>query len=133
MAQLIRPAVIIALYALLLPAFGPLLDHHFVEWHQQHAHIYAAGRPAAHSHIYERSGGHHHPPADAAGKKAAGLVYLNAYDGAGGVPAYLSLTAAAPGLRLPGDEDGPRRWGIPPRELSPPGAYIAPPRKPPRS
>lgn len=133
MAQLIRPAVVLALYALLLPVFGPLLDHHFVEWHQQHAHIYAAGRPAAHSHIYELAGGHSHPPADMAGNKAAGLVYLNAYEGAGGVPAYLSLTAAAPGLRFPGDGEGPRlrRWT--PRELPPPGAYIAPPRRPPRN
>ena len=49
MAALIRPALIIALYALLLPIFGPLLDHHFVEWQHQHAHIYAAGgrRPTA--------------------------------------------------------------------------------------
>ena len=135
MASLIRPILIIALYALLLPIFGPLLDHHFVEWQHQHAHIYAAGRPAAHSHIYEISGGHRHLPADRAGKAAApaaGLVYLTAYDGAGAAPAYLSLTTAAPKLRLPQDGNDSRRWGWPPSEVMPPGAYVAPPRQPPR-
>lgn len=135
MAALIRPILIIALYALLLPIFGPLLDHHFVEWQHQHAHIYAAGRPAAHSHIYEISGGHQHPPADAAGNRAApaaGLVYLTSYDGAGAAPAYLSLTTAAPRLRFPQDGDDSWRWGWPPAELMPPGAYVAPPRQPPR-
>lgn len=135
MASLIRPALIIALYALLLPIFGPLLDHHFVEWQHQHAHIYAAGRPAAHSHIYEISGRHPHPPSDAAGTTdapAAGLVYLTAYDGAGSAPAYLSLTTEAPKLRFPQDGDDSRRWGWLPPEVLPPGAYVAPPRQPPR-
>ena len=136
MAALIRPALIIALYALLLPIFGPLLDHHFVEWQHQHAHIYAAGRPAAHTHIYEIAGRHQHPqPADRAGNRAApaaGLVYLTAYDGAGAAPAYLSLTTEAPRLRFPQDGDDSRRWGWPPAERRPPGAYVAPPRQPPR-
>ena len=135
MAALIRPILVIALYALLLPIFGPLLDHHFVERQHQHAHIYAAGRPAAHTHIYEISGVHYHPPADAAGNRgapAAGLVYLTAYDGAGAAPAYLSLTTAAPRLRLPQEGDDSRRWGWPPAERRPPGAYVAPPRQPPR-
>lgn len=140
MTRLIRPAVIIALYALLLPAFGPLLDHHFVEWQHNHAHLYLDGRgggsAAKHIHIYETPGRHRHIPADPADGRdnpAAAIAYITAYDGAGGGWAYLSLTAAAPAPVFPEGADRPGMRGYAARTIPPPGALVPPPRKPPRA
>lgn len=137
---LIRPVSIIALYALLLPLFGPLLDHHFVEWQHNHAHLYLDGRsaasPSAHRHIYENSGRHWHQPAEPdAGKTrpAASIAYLTAGDGVGTVAAGLALTAAVPAILFPDANDNPRLAGYTPAELIPPAALVTPPRQPPRT
>ena len=137
---LIRPVSVIALYALLLPLFGPLLDHHFVEWQHNHAHLYLDGRSAdgaaAHRHIYERSGGHWHRPAapdDGKTRPAAAVAYLTAGDGVGTVAAGLALTAAVPAMLFPDAGDNPRLGGYASAERMPPGALVMPPRKPPRS
>ena len=140
MALLIRPVSIIALYALLLPLFGPLLDHHFVEWQHNHAHLYLDGRSAdgiaAHRHIYESSGRHWHRPAEpdsGKSKPAASVAYLTAGDGVGTVAAGLALTAAVPAILFPAANDNPRLAGYAPSEVIPPSALVMPPRQPPRS
>ena len=139
MTQLIRPTIIIALYALLLPAFGPLLDHHFVEWQHNHGHLYLDGRggvgAAGHIHIYETPGRHRHSPVDpAAGRDnpAAAIAYITAYDGINSGLAYLSLTAADPAPVFPDGADQTGWRGYADRTMPPPGALVLPPRKPPR-
>ena len=139
MTQLIRPTIIIALYALLLPAFGPLLDHHFVEWQHNHGHLYLDGRggvgAAGHIHIYEMPGRHRHSPVEPAAKRDnpdAAIAYSTAYDGMSSGLAYLSLTAADPAPVFPYDVEHSGWRGYADRTMLPPGALVLPPRKPPR-
>lgn len=70
-----------AIGALLLPALGPLLDHHFVERQPVHAHVFLGAAPHDHVHSYEY-GAHHHPDH---GTRSAGTVYLTSNDGLGTV------------------------------------------------
>ena len=158
MAQLLRPALIVALYALLLPVSGTLLDHHFVEWQHNHAHIYfdagphgssgfngSGGYRPGHSHVYETARSHYHnfapdksDPATPGGKSGSGLpgnggvVYITSYDGAGAYMVYLSAPPAKESMSLPDFGDGPFLLGYTPRDVPPPYALSALPWKPPR-
>ena len=71
--------------ALLLPAVGPLLDHHYAERVPGHLHFYFAGVSADHTHPYEVAHRHGHE---------------GAYIDASGAP----LSEGAVGFLLPQEE-----------------------------
>ena len=108
MAQLFRPCIIVTLYALLLPVFGPLLDHHFVEWQHNHAHVYFNGalgesRPG-HEHVYETSRSHDHILWSGTldeKSRPDGVAYLTSYDGAGTGLIYAPSGPATESLCFP--------------------------------
>ncbi len=137
MAELLRPLAIIGLYALLLPVFGPALDHHFAEWQHNHDHIYLgsrAGFGADHVHAYELSGRHEHRPAPASRNGQPlpeGLVFLTAFDSAGAGAVYAPIGSAAASLCFPASGGCPPLAGYLAEESVPPGFTPAPPRKPP--
>lgn len=153
MTQLFRPGIIVALYALLLPVFGPLLDHHFVEWQHDHAHVYfdgpARGGGPVHRHVYETAGSHLHrtvapnspeiqsggsfPGSTGEDSRPGGIAYITSYDGAGSSLVYAPAGPAAESLRFPDPGDSPLLRGYSPRDIPPPGVFTAPPRKPPRT
>ena len=68
-----------AVGALLLPAAGPLLDHHFVERQPSHSHVFLDQSPHDHLHSYEYAAHNHEehdPPLD-------GIVVVTSYDAMG--------------------------------------------------
>lgn len=137
MSQLLKPAIVIALYALLLPVVGPLLDHHYAEWQHNHGHVYFGGTPEAagfHVHIYDAGGDHGHVPgSDYLGARGVpgGVAYFSGFDGAGSGPISSPTGPATETLTFPDPGDQPllAAYGI--AELPPVGVRIAPPRKPP--
>ena len=136
MSQLFRPAIVIALYALLLPAVGPLLDHHYVEWQHNHAHVYFGGGPEAgfHLHVYDTSSGHGHAPATGYLDGPAlpeGVAYFSSYDGSGNWPISAPTGPATGILTFPDPGDHPLLLGLGIAELPSTGLKIAPPLKPP--
>ena len=82
--------------ALLLPAVGPLLDHHYAERVPGHLHVYSAGVSAAHTHPYEVDHRHAHGGAytDASGAPLSegGLGFLLPQEEAAGSSAGSGLT-----------------------------------------
>ncbi|MFQ5344151.1 MAG: hypothetical protein ACE5F6_21625, partial [Anaerolineae bacterium] len=52
--------VALAILAILLPYYGPLLDHHFVERQPFHVHIYFGAARPEHTHPYQVSHTHSH-------------------------------------------------------------------------
>ena len=139
MAQLLRPCIIVTLYALLLPVFGPLLDHHFIEWQHNHAHVYFDGalrdsRPG-HSHVYEISRSHDHILGSRTlsdESRPDGVAYLTSYDGAGTGLIYAPTGPATESPGFPNPGDCLLLLGYASRDVPPPSAFTAPPRKPPR-
>ena len=57
---LARLWLIVAFFALLLPLFGPIVDHHFAERRHDHGHIYLAIPAPDHVHSYQTSHAHSH-------------------------------------------------------------------------
>ena len=139
MAQLLRTLAIVALYALLLPVFGPLLDHHFVEWQHNHGHIYLDGRTGGgpgHTHVYELAGSHTHipgPASPAGGLPFQDVAYLNAYEGAGAGLIYAPTGPSLTSLCFPESGNCPPLLGYAAAERIPSGRAVAPPRQPPRT
>lgn len=137
MLHLVRPLIVIALYALLLPTVGPLLDHHYAEWQHNHGHVYLGGGPsggqATHLHIYESGGPHSHFPVEGSGTTPAseGMAFFTSYDGAGTGLIYAPTGPVAESLVFPGDGDGPLLAAYMPQYLLPEGATTSPPRRPP--
>ena len=137
MLHLVRPLIVIALYALLLPTVGPLLDHHYVEWQHNHGHVYLGGGPsdgqAAHLHIYERGGSHPHIPAESLDTMPApeGTAFFTSYDGAGTGLIYAPTGPATESTVFPDAGDGPLLAAYMPQQVLPEGATTAPPRRPP--
>ena len=138
MTQLIRPLVIIALYALLLPVVGPALDHHYVEWQHNHGHAYLGSGAergiAVHVHVYDSQGSHLHSngsnPVDTS-QLPEGVAYFGNYEGAGGVPIYAPTGPSTEILFCGGAGDCPllASFDSPSSPLA--GALIPPPIKPP--
>jgi hypothetical protein len=94
--------VIVSLYVLFLPTFGPLLDHHFAERIPQHIHIYLGQAGLDHAHPVEAVHGHSHvhepAPAVSGGLSAVyarpgDIVYLAPYKGTGQTVATPALAA----------------------------------------
>lgn len=135
-------AVIVSLYVLFLPTYGPLLDHHFVEKAPNHAHVYLGHGGPEHTHYFETRLGHRHDagprPATSTGSSEIydgtdGIVYLAAYEGAGQSVATALLTVAPASIVFPQPTGGPFRSGLTGDENRLLAAFVGPPRRPPRS
>jgi hypothetical protein len=137
MSQLLKPAIVIALYALLLPAVGPMLDHHYVEWQHNHGHVYFGGSsdgPGFHVHIYDTAGDHGHVPVtDHSGGHILpeGVAYFSQLDGSGSGPISSPSGPANDSMTFPDPGDHPLLTAYGRGEIPPAGITIAPPRKPP--
>ena len=138
MAQLLKPCIVIALYALLLPVVGPLLDHHYVEWQHNHGHVYFDGGTGdgwgSHSHVYDFGASHAHlPPTELTGgdETPEGVTFFARYDGSGGAPIYSPTGPSTESLCFAGPADCPLLLSYVAAEVAPDGALTAPPQKPP--
>ena len=138
MSQFLRPFIAIALYALLLPVAGPLLDHHYVEWQHNHAHLYFNGGPGgeagAHLHIYDSRGPHGHPShgdSDGGADLPEGVAYLGAFDGHASGVMYSPATPNLVSPCYPDPGDCPLLKSFDSAEVTPRGTYPPPPQKPP--
>ena len=49
---------VLALWALVSPAFGPVMDHHFAERYHNHSHIYIGLPDVDHIHTYQDNHSH---------------------------------------------------------------------------
>ena len=138
MAQLLKPCIIIAIYALLLPVAGPLLDHHYVEWQHNHGHLYFEGGPEVergmHTHVYDALGNHAHLfTTEFSGEQGLpeGVAYFASYDGSGSVPIYSPTSPTTGSLCFPDPGDCPLLLSYIASDVAPMGALTAPPQKPP--
>ena len=141
MSQLLRPAIIVALYALLLPVIGPALDHHYAEWQHNHAHLYfgdsSEGAAGHHRHIYDSTGSHRHTPLSDSPNSAEaptlpeGIAYFTNSDGFGTGLIYAPTGPATQQLCFSNPGDCPLLAAFDIVEVTPVGTLIAPPRKPP--
>jgi hypothetical protein len=134
--------MVAAVWALTVPFFGPMLDHHFVERQPYHDHIYFSPEGSDHIHFYEDHVIHPHlHPASRpktgevvdGATRSADVLYLTATDGAGQNPAAFATTALHADLAYPELDDGYFRLGLTDRDRLPPEAVIPPPKKPPRA
>ena len=107
---------IVLVYALLLPAYGPLVSPTFAEFLPNHAHVHLDGDPA-HLHAYEMpdgtSSGFVALPSADDGSSAPGIVAPVAFT------ALLALTSA-PIIMLLAARPTVRFGGIPARPSTPP-------------
>ena len=124
---------------LLLPFFGPMLDHHFAERRPDHAHVYLGPVAADHVHPYEVSTHYHyHPESPAAGgagqnPPSGGIVYLTSHDGIGTGFTELTVPAAREHATFPDPEEYRTALRIPRSDIIPQDVVTSPPRKPPRA
>lgn len=125
----------VALVALALPLFGPVLDHHFAERQPHHVHVYLGGPVPDHLHPYETSGhlhhghagnhAHHHPAQN------DGILFLTDHEGIGhGLAAVVSSLGQDTPL-FPGP-NAVVRSGISSDGPAPRDALVLLPKKPPR-
>ena len=131
----------VALLALFLPSFGPMLDHHMAERNPYHAHIYLSPAGAGHVHFYEDAHYHvhHHRdsnpvsptlPGDGSGNSE--VVYLTSNDGLGQSLTSLAFTSLHVDVVYPAPDDRNFLPEIVVEDVLPPGTFTAPPRRPPR-
>ncbi|HZA24230.1 MAG TPA: hypothetical protein VFA32_16780 [Dehalococcoidia bacterium] len=132
---------IASLFALFLPFFGPILDHHMAERHPYHAHVYFSSA-TDHVHFYENNHSHSHHQEDSDpgartlpknGPGNAEVVYLTSNDGLGQSVTSLAATTLHVDV-VYSDPDAHRfllRFGR--EDGLPPEAVVPPPRKPPRT
>jgi hypothetical protein len=87
-----RLIILVVVYALFMPFFGPMLDHHFAERQHNHQHIYFGSGDADHIHFYEfpdpNSHTHNLPiiPAGSGSESTESpneVIYLTSQDGVG--------------------------------------------------
>ena len=74
---LLAVTAVALLTTLLVPLFGPLVDHHFAERQPGHMHLYLTGVPIQHLHHHEAFHSHEAPVADSSEMEAAGPVLEN--------------------------------------------------------
>ena len=134
--------IALALLGLLLPGVGPLLDHHFVERHYHHGHVFLGqdGRRQV-EHVHDYGLAHRHPASGQwpvvggqsdYGLPDDGLVILQSNDAAGTGPVFL------PGLSMnldgvfDGTGGGPLLLHYSPDDLPPAEGLVGLPKKPPR-
>ena len=124
---------------LLLPFFGPLLDHHFPERRPGHSHVYLGPADPDHIHPYEASRhDHHHPESPTSGgaghnPSSDGILYLTSHDGVGTGFIELTVPAARENAVFPDLEEYLTALRIPRSSTEPRDLFVSPPRKPPRA
>lgn len=129
MHRFIRLLFLLAVLALGLPFWGPVLDHHFAERH--HVHILPGHLEMDHAHPYQMPHRHHdsYPPAGGPGPKVGFLV---PYDGSSQGAPVLAVhdRVAKAGFPEIGDN---LLLGSALDRVIPAGASIPPPSPPPLS
>tara|TARA_B100000315_G_C14468409_1_gene537109 strand:- start:3 stop:401 length:399 start_codon:yes stop_codon:yes gene_type:complete len=127
--------VLVSLYILFLPTFGPLLDHHIVEKVPNHAHVYLGQSGPEHVHPFETRHGHNHAesPLTAIPGGPDGIVYLAPSEGTGHSVAAAMSTVALASIVFPnpnGDLFRSRLTGDENRLVA---TVVEPLRRPPRA
>ncbi len=134
-----RLFLVATVYALFLPFFGPMLDHHFAERQYHHQHIYFGSAGVEHVHFYELAHSHTHyalatPPGNAplGNESPNEVVYFTSQDGVG--QSFLSFTATSlyVDFVVPDLGDNQFLFGFTNQDNLPPEIFIAPPKRPPR-
>jgi hypothetical protein len=136
-----RLIVVAALYALILPFFGPLLDHHFAERQHNHQHLYFGTKDTDHVYFHDLPYSHSHThdtPATPQGNgtentaSSNDVISLASHDGVG----HSCPSCSVPSVYLnPGFPDlGDGRFLLSPtgQDSLPPETVIPPPKRPPR-
>jgi hypothetical protein len=136
-----RLIIIVVLYALFLPFFGPVLDHHFAERQHNHQHIYLGSADAKHTHSYDLLQLHSHthntpviPPGNGSESNESPneIIYLTSQDG---------IAQSAPSFTIPAlqvdfvfPDLGDNHFLLSPtgQDNLPPEIFIPPPKRPPR-
>lgn len=132
---------------LLLPFFGPLLDHHFAERFPHHGHIYVTSVGPDHLHAYaiphhHHAGGHSHVHgglfpiasnvADGRAPPLPDVLLFVSNDGLTQAPMTLVVPPVGLNVPFPLPEDRGSPFP-PPGDVAPTGdVAVAPPDKPPR-
>ncbi len=133
--------VLVALYALFLSFFGPVLDHHYAERQPEREHIYLGRVIPDHVHPYEMLHTYFHTQvadgeasgyAPLSNKVSNDTVYLTSYDGMGQVFTQLTVPSIHLALNSPDLEGDSFAFGTPEDDTLPQDAFIVPPKKPPR-
>ena len=128
--------LVLVAYALFIPFFGPLMDHHFAERQLNHAHVYLGEVNQDHLHPFEAahnhsSAGHDH---QAASRDTApdDIVYLTSNDGLSqGVP-QITTASAHVAAQFPNPEEHNSTLNTPEDAVHYDDALLALPKKPPR-
>ena len=137
-AQALAVSLVLLLF---LPFIGPQVDHHFAERRPDHVHVYLGDVLPDHSHAFEGRHVHYHPtpgqPIDSGdpsqGGPAQGIVYLTSDEGLGQGTVDLTPRLIQQSPLFPGPDDAPRLFDAGRGDAILSSAFIAPPRKPPRS
>jgi hypothetical protein len=134
-------ALVLVLYALFLPFYGPLLEHHFAERQPDHEHLYLGRLVPDHVHPYQVP--HSEFQSDEAestgsqdffkgGYDPDGIVFLTSFNGLGQGFAQLAVPCIRLSLDFPSLDETRSTLGIPAVYKVLQDAYIALPKKPPR-
>ncbi len=120
--------------ALLMSALGPAADHHFAERHPGHAHLYLGPEVPDHLHSYETRNAHFHSHgALSDGPTPEGVIYLTTHDGSGQGLSDVTAPTVSPSTVFPDPGDDRPYFGSADGESALPGAFVAPPERPPRA
>ena len=117
-----------AVGALLLPALGPLLDHHFAERQPGHSHVFLDQAPHEHLHAYEYAW-HHHGEHDS---PPEGVVVVTSYDAMGAGFADVTPPVNRVSRLLPELAPDKTAFGFDEARMPPSGESVSPPTHPPR-
>jgi hypothetical protein len=132
---------ILAILAILLPYYGPLLDHHFVARQPFHVHIYFGTARPEHTHPSQVPHTHSHTRqmanlalADSAQGRSVpdGIVYVTRHFGVSLGIAALTISVVHAALVFPAPHDNRVSFHLHEDDSLYQDAFIALPRKPPR-
>jgi hypothetical protein len=134
-------AAISLVFLLFLPFIGPQLDHHFAERRPDHVHVYLGDVLPDHTHSFEGRHVHYHLPSGQSMNSgdpsergpAQGIVYLTSDEGLGQGSVDLTSRLIQQLPLFPGPDDVPRLFDIGRGDAILSSAFVAPPKKPPRS
>ena len=138
--QLVTQSLALVLVvALALTSLGPMIDHHFVERHPGHAHLFFSPADFSHSHDFQRSHDHHgswmYGPVPGQPDRPAtdGIAFFMPNDGIGYGSVDLTIPFMGQSLLFPeGDATGMLgAAGGPDGVLT--GTTVTPPMRPPRA
>ena len=127
--------IALALLGLLLPGVGPLVDHHFVERHYHHGHLFL-GRDGQQSvdHVHDYGLVHRHPAGGQFDYRLPddGLVILQSNEAAGNGLVFLPGASMNADGAFDGSGSGPLLLHYSPDDLPPDEGLVGLPKKPPR-